>query len=646
MNIDDFNYFITYIGKVNIMENTIILVKDADDLSYLDEKILSSHDVYSYNIESHKLLEEKKIAHKIAEEYLLENERLKIFDVVSCFHFWHENENLKDIQFDGINFFSLLDTIEFHTHLMNELINFYTTKNIIEKTNPKNIVATEKFSKILQTLNIKEKFVNQIIPINFSEKLLWENIQIKQNIGKFPISFNLSRQNYNRIKSFWEKSICSLYSLWFNFKNANTKTIIFLEFYPPLYKKLISNLRKHGFNVVFLNRRRPAVSDKKSINVLRNLGVKIINYDRILNGEEKKYIYSLEVDLMKKLNQIFSNEEIFSNIFTVDDYSLWNVIKNQLIKIYKTRIHEYVLSYYTSKKILEKINIKCIMTLNEVGETEKSFLAANKNLVNSILLEHGFAIFLPETKRLASLSNYHSFNDKIAVWSPSQKTFLEHSLKIESKKIIVSGSPRHDKLFKNKQIKNNDSIQVLIAPTPINQIQGFDETKSHLKFEQILIKICSILKKKNVKIILKLHPSQSYHNEIIKNIIKNLDPNISIHLLTSVTDLIESSDAIITITPEGWGPSTVILESIILQKPIMNIILDNHLHNFPYVQQNAILTASDKSDFDDYIEKLIFNSDFRNELIENGQKFLKSYLYEPGMASENLTREIISHTEN
>ena len=89
--------------------------------------------------------------------------------------------------------------------------------------------------------------------------------------------------------------------------------------------------------------------------------------------------------------------------------------------------------------------------------------------------------------------------------------------------------------------------------------------------------------------------------------------------------MIESSDAIITITPEGWGLSTVILESIILQKPIMNIILDNHLHNFPYVQQNAILTASDKSDFDDYLEKLIFNLDFRNELIENGQKFLKSY---------------------
>ena len=248
------------------MENTIILVKDSDDLSYLDKKSLSSYVVYSYSISAHKLLEEKKIKHKIAEEFLSENERNEIFEIVSKFHFWHNDKNLKDIQFDGVIFFSLLDTIEFHTHLMNELINFYTTKNIFEKINPDKIIATEKFSEILQTLNIEKQKKIEIVKINFSEKLLWENIQIKQNLGKIPISFNLSRKNYNKIKSFWEKSISMFYNLWFDFKDCHKKTIIFLEFYPPLYEKLISNLRKNGFNIVFLNRRRPAVSDKKSIN--------------------------------------------------------------------------------------------------------------------------------------------------------------------------------------------------------------------------------------------------------------------------------------------------------------------------------------------------------------------------------------------
>lgn len=628
------------------MVSTLILVKDEDDLTYLDNNILFEGEVFSFSIGAHKLLEEKKIAHKIAEEYLSEKERLKIFDIVSDLHQWYKNNDLKDFEYDGVNFFSFLDTIEFHTYLMNEFINFFIIKNLLDKTNPEKIFCTAKFSEILQTLNPEKKIELDIQPVNHSDKLLWEDIQIKQNIGKLPISFTLSRSNYNKIKSFWEKSIGSLNHLWFDFKAADTKTIIFLEFYPPLYEKLISNLRQRGFNVVFLNRRRPAISDKSSINLLKTLGVKIINYHNFLDSQEKNHVSILSEEFERKLNQIFLKEEIFSNIFMVEGFPLWNIIKKKLVKIYKTRIHEYLLSYFISKKILEKINIACIMTLNEVGETEKSFLAANKNGIHSVLLEHGFAVFLPETSRLSILSNYPSFNDRIAVWSSSQKKFLEDFLKIKSNKIIISGSPRHDKLFIKKEKKKNNSLRVLIAPTPITQMQGFDETKIHLKFEHVLKKICSALKNKNVEITLKLHPSQSYHNEIIKNIVKNLDQNISIHLLTSVTDLIDSSDSVITITPEGWGPSTIILESMILEKPIMNIVLDNHIHNFPYVEQNAIITASYESDIDDNIEKLVFNNDFRNNLIKNGQNFVKSYLSEPGKASENLAKNIVSLLEN
>lgn len=628
------------------MIKTLILVKDEDDLTYLNNNIFSNGEVFSFSIGAHKLLDDKEITHQMAEEYLSEKERLKIFDIVSGFHQWYKNNDLKDFEIDGVNFFSFLDTIEFHTHLMNEFINFFTIKNIINKINPEQIICTEKFSEILQTLNSEKKITLSIQPINLSEKLLWEDIQIKQNIGKLPISFTLSRSNYNKIKSFWEKSIGLLNNLWFDFKTADVKTIIFLEFYPPLYEKLIYNLRQRGFNVVFLNRRRPAVSDKSSINLLKTLGVKIINYDNFLNSEEKRYVSSLSDEFEKKLNQIFSKEAIFSNIFMVEGFPLWNIIKKQLMKIYKTRINEYLLSYFISKKILEKINIVCIMTLNEVGETEKSFLAANKNCIHSVLLEHGFAVFLPETSRLSILSNYPSFNDVISVWSPSQKKFLEDFHKTKSKQIIISGSPRHDKLFIKKEKKKDDSFRVLIAPTPITQMQGFDETKFHLKFEQVLKKICYILKSKNVEITLKLHPSQSYHNEIIKNMVKNFDRNIPIHLLTSVTDLIESNDSVITITPEGWGPSTIILESMILKKPIMNIVLDNHFYDFPYVQQNAILIPSNESDLEDCIEKLVFNNDFRDMLIKNGENFVNSYLFEPGNASKNLAKNIESVLEN
>lgn len=286
------------------------------------------------------------------------------------------------------------------------------------------------------------------------------------------------------------------------------------------------------------------------------------------------------------------------------------------------------------------------MTLNEVGETEKSFLAANKNHIPSIILEHGFSIFVPQSARFSALSNYPEFNDKIAVWSQNQKSFLETTLNTKPEKIILSGSPRHDRLFVKRNEKINSPLRVLMTPTPITQIQGFDITKIHLRFEQVLTNLCSILHKKNVEIILKLHPSQSYHNDMIKDLADKIGTNISIHLLTSVTELIESSDAVITITPEGWGPSTIILESMILKTPIMNIILDEHFYDFPYVTDHAIMIASHNSDLDECIEELMFNHDFRNKLVNNAQHFVESYMCAPGHASENLSDKIISFCEN
>ena len=629
---------------MKIMSNTIILVNDLYDINSIEKQEFKNSRVFSFSIEGHKNLEKQGIIHQIAENYLSENERLKIFDIVVSFHEWYKEKNeFKELEHDGINLLGLLDTVEFHTHLMEEIINFYTAKNIIEKEKPDKIITTEKFSEIIKILNQKNNIESQINHRQFSKKLQWEEITIKQNIGNFPISFTISRSNYSKIKNIWEKVVCSIFNLWFNFKKSNQKTVLFLEFYPPLYKDLIFNLQKNGFNIIFLNRRKPAVFDFKSIKLLKRSGGKIINYDDLLNAKEKNQIELLIDVYLKKLDNIFSNNKILSNIFSVDGYSLWYILKEKLIENYKTRIREYLFLLFTTKKIFEKINISCILTLNEIGETEKSILAVNKNQIPSIMLEHGFATFFSDTARFNILANYPNFKNKIAVWSTFQKNFLTNFHKINTEQILVTGSPRHDFLFKQKLKYTKKQFTVLIAPTPITQIQGFDDTNIHLKFESTLIRLCSILQKnQKLKIIVKIHPSQSYHNKMIQDTIKKFDQNISIHLLTSVTKLIESSDAVITITPEGWAPSTIILESMILKKPIMNIILDNHFYDFPYVQANAVLIVSSESNLDENITKLLFNKEFREKLIKNGENFVMNFLYKPEYASECLVNEINS----
>ena len=79
-------------------------------------------------------------------------------------------------------------------------------------------------------------------------------------------------------------------------------------------------------------------------------------------------------------------------------------------------------------------------------------------------------------------------------------------------------------------------------------------------------------------------------------------------------------DLIITITPQGWAGSTIILESMILGKPAINIVLDDKKSNFEYLEKNAAISIS-YNDIDNQISKLINDMEYRNEICENALKF-------------------------
>jgi len=268
----------------------------------------------------------------------------------------------------------------------------------------------------------------------------------------------------------------------------------------------------------------------------------------------------------------------------------------------------------------------------------------SKHQIPFILLEHAFANYTHEISRYSILNGYPSIRDKIAVWGNIQKKYLVDHHGVDSNKIIVTGSPKHDSFFNQKLMQTEKSKKtILIAPHAITEITGQSNTELYIKFENIIQKICLILKKiPDVRIIVKLHPGQPKHNEDLKMLFSKIDSSIPIYLLTSTRKLIEASDVVLTISPEGMDPSTIILESLILNKPTMNIILDNHFYEFEYVKDNAIISVSDKEDLEKKLCDLLFDDIKKNILISNGKKFLKNYLSNHGTASENLAKVLNS----
>ena len=138
-----------------------------------------------------------------------------------------------------------------------------------------------------------------------------------------------------------------------------------------------------------------------------------------------------------------------------------------------------------------------------------------------------------------------------------------------------------------------------------------------------------------------MHPVQDTNNEYIKKLIRKLEPNILILQTGSIKEIISSCDAMINLHVELM-PSTVLLEGLILKKPIMNIVMTNEILEFQYVKDNAVLSVTDNSDLENSINELLYNETTSKKLIQNGKLHIKNFLANPSNASKSLADVINS----
>ena len=628
------------------MVNTIILIESKTDLEYsrIDQSQSDGSKFITFGINAHKTLERKGLTHEIADNYLNNDDRLKIFDSTVSYFEWYNkcNQITKALELEGINLLTLLDTGELHRLLIEEIRKFLILKRIIEKENPTKIILPESFSKSIKSFSSERGILIDIIPSNVKDHMLWDEVQIKFDFAKIPFSFKISKSTYNKIKNLYDTLLTSIWNLDFDLKDRK-KTILLLEFEPTAYSELLFSLKKSDTNVVLLNRRRSAIWSLGAVRVLRNSGCKILNLDKLITNETLDYASRLVEKYSKELNKLWSNE-MFEKFFSIEDHTFWPSIKDQLISSYANRIQEYVHLALASKILFEKVNLSCILCLNIFGETEKTIVETNKSKLPLIMLEHGYANYIPETTRYDALGMYPFLHDKIAVWGNTQKQHLIEHHNFNSDRIFVTGSPRHDSFFRAKisQKKDGEKI-ILLTIHPIDTVTAAPETNLKLRFENFIKNFLIIIKKMNgVKLVVKLHPGQVYYNMEIIKLFKELDKRIPIYLVKPIKELLQDCDVVINISPEGFDPSTVMLEAIIVKKPVMDIVLDNKIYNFQYEKDKAILSVPDSNDLENKIHDILFNEKSRNMLINNGQIHLNNYLTNHGNASEYLAKIVNS----
>jgi len=345
---------------------------------------------------------------------------------------------------------------------------------------------------------------------------------------------------------------------------------------------------------------------------------KVFDNNKIIEVVCDKRIY-LDNDayLYKYSNILETISDIY--IVTILFFKKWNRMK-EVAKLFNINVTMLLLNIWDSlfiincvENIFNKIgNIKGVVLNSDVHKISRTFtFFCKKNRIKNYVLQHGAPVldygYLPV------------YTDKMFNWGKlSFDWFLKKGTDIE--KLQITGTPKMDNIIKNTNNIDNVNIKeplnILVIMNPIGK--GLCSN-----FLQI---IYYAIKDMDVNLKIKLHPSSEHYDYLPKTIFK--DYSYKIFRLENTHDLIRISDVVISTT------STVGAETIALNKPLIQIKLDEINTKLAYEDYNCCISVNNYIELENILNKEKdlyskfgnydgFISDFFYKLDKNSSKRIK-----------------------
>ena len=176
----------------------IIIVEDSYDIKQIDFKqnVHDQNEIFTLNFDSHIILEEMNIQHKIGESLLSMEDRTKVFDTAISLRKWYEKHpHLKELEFKGVNIIEIFDLNEMHQLLLGRLTKLLILKRIIEKNKPQKIFASEILKQFIESIPLSQDIIVDAFPKLMKNSVFFDKYHISYKIGPLPISFQLKRKH-------------------------------------------------------------------------------------------------------------------------------------------------------------------------------------------------------------------------------------------------------------------------------------------------------------------------------------------------------------------------------------------------------------------------------------------------------------------
>ena len=595
-------------------ETIVIFDNPSDYEKLLDLKKNQEFKIIATNYSSYEILKKNNIPCILSDIFLTKDERTLIQKTAFDLSNWHDESDAKKfLMYKDVNLGSLIQS-EFINILVNFLKSFFELYKISLVNKNTNFFCSGINYKILKLFSSNVRILSQSDEsFDFSPL---DSLKIGFKIGTDAknIELKLSKNVYSKLKSLAEKF--SNYSTSRKNIDKISKHILFSEINTINFEQFFLEI-KDPF-VVF-NRRQPLVWNKKTLNLVKNSGCIIQNEHSLISSELKKNIQHSTFLINKNIESLFSNDLFFSKFFQIQNNSFWKVFSPYFIKFFKKRTRENIFEIELACELFEKFDFSLVVINNEVGPNEKIISQLSKARKIPIFLNQHGLIF--DTKEAFQMNMHHGIIPRISdysvVWGEVDYEYRK-SIGINEETIFTVGSPIYDN-FINSIEPYHETDYVLLATSGPTKENIFDlSIETIQKNIQAIRSVCKILTKINKKLIIKIHPSPDEFDPT--EIANAINPKIKIIKSGKISTLIKNSKFVIVI-----DFSSVILDSYLLNKPVISLSVKNNEFGIPFAFKNNSCICTNVDELDKIIH-LLDDQKFYNEMVENGKKSASKYL--------------------
>jgi len=216
---------------------------------------------------------------------------------------------------------------------------------------------------------------------------------------------------------------------------------------------------------------------------------------------------------------------------------------------------------------------------------------------------------------------------------------------VPAEKVFVTGQPRFDRLLNQKyqpdKIRTELNIPVgkglfVLATQPL--YQGFWAEAEYCRLVEIIVQAMSEFPQH--QLVIKLHPSEdeSYYQEILAAM--GQQDKVIVCRDVDIYELLNTCDLLLT------AHSTVALEAMILDKPVVTVNLSSKPDVMPYARSGAALGVYRSEDLVPAISDSLSNPQVREELTRKRKTFVYEHAYlTDGQASRRVAELFVKLIE-